>query len=334
MGQSAFTARMNKLKKDALYQDEMQAHTDAYIEYATECAMRYDHTPTVAAEARVDFSRWAPEGFGTADCVMIGGDTLHVIDFKYGKGRPVSAQGNEQLRLYALGALDRYGMIYPVRTVRMAIVQPRLGGVTEDEMTAGELLAWGEEIVKPAAALAFVGEGEYRAGDWCGFCKARHLCRERANHSAQLIEDFGAPPDKAEPVEPALLSNAEIARALARAKPFIKWAQELEEHALRAVLRGEEIPGWKAVEGRSNRAFSDQDAAFAALQRNGVAEALLYERRPLTLAQVEKVVGKADLQQFAGGYIVKPPGKPTLVPEADKRPPYNTAAADFAAGNN
>lgn len=330
MSPKAFTSRMNKLKKQELYQDEMQAHTDAYIEYITECAMRYNHTPTVAAEVQLDFSEWVPEGFGTGDCVMIGGDTLHIVDFKYGKGVPVSAQDNPQMRLYALGALRAFGMIYPVKTVCMAIVQPRIENLSEETITVDELLLWAEETVKPAAALAFTGAGEYRAGEWCRFCRARAQCRARANHNAQLIEDFGAPPDKAKPCSTDLLTNAEIADALSRIKPFVAWAKELEEYALQAVLNGEEIPGWKAVEGRSVRAFTDQDQAFAALIRNGVAESLLYERKPLTLAQVEKVVGKANLQTFAGSYIVKPQGKPTLVPADDRRPVYNPAAADFA----
>lgn len=330
MSQKTFTSRMNKLKKQELYQEEMQGHTDAYIDYITECAMRYEHMPTVAAEVRLDFSAWVPEGFGTGDCVMIGGDTLHIIDFKYGKGVSVSAQDNPQMRLYALGALQAFGMIYPVKQVCMAIVQPRIDNLSEDTISVEELMTWAENTVKPAAALAFAGAGKYKAGEWCRFCRARIQCRERANHNTQLIEDFGAPPEKEKPCSTDLLTNAEIADALVRIKPFLAWAKDLEEYALQAVLNGEGIPGWKAVEGRSTRSFSDMDSAFAELVRNGVDESLLYERKPLTLAQVEKVVGKANLQTFAGHYIVKPQGKPTLAPVSDKRPVYSTAAADFA----
>lgn len=325
MSQKTFTTRMNKLKKHELYQDEMQVHTDVYIDYLTECAMQYPHTPTVAAEVRVDYSDWAPEGFGTADCIMIGGDVLRITDFKYGKGVPVAAENNAQMRLYALGALGLYRAIYPVKTIRMAIVQPRLGSISEDEMTADDLLRWAEETVKPAAALAYAGLGDYCAGDWCRFCRARAQCRAHAAANTSVIDDFGEPPK-----QPPLLSNAEIGQALARAEPFIRWFSDLKDYALSAVLRGEDVPGWKAVAGRSTRSFSDPDAAFAALRAGGVDEAMLYERKPLTLAQVEKVIGKADLQQFAGAYIIKPAGKPTLAPESDSRPAYDGAAADFA----
>lgn len=334
MSQKTFTTRMNKLKKHELYQQEMQGFTDIYIDYLAECAMRYPTSPSIAAEVRVDYAEWAPEGFGRCDCIMAGGDTLHIVDFKYGKGKPVSAAGNEQLRLYALGALRAYGLVYRISRVRMAIVQPRLDSITEDEMPAEALLDWAENVVRPAAALAYAGEGEFQAGDWCQFCRARRECRARANTSLSIIEDFGAPPDKTAPIAATLLSYQEIGAALARAKPFIKWAADLESYALEAALHGKEIPGWKVVAGRSNRVFRDQDAAFAALQQAGFDEALLYERKPITLTQAEKLAGKAAFTELCGAYIEKPPGKPTLVPETDARPPYSSAAEDFAVLTN
>ncbi len=159
MGARTFSTRMNKLKKDPLYQDEMQGHTDTYIEYITECAMKYSHTPVVAAETRLDYSAWVPEGFGTADAILVGNDTLQIVDFKYGKGVPVSAEGNVQLRLYALGALGLYSIVYPISHVKMAIVQPRLDSITEDEITVEELLDWAENAVKPTALQAWEGKG-------------------------------------------------------------------------------------------------------------------------------------------------------------------------------
>lgn len=334
MSQKMFTTRMNKLKKHELYHPEMQGFTDTYIDYLTECAMRYPVSPSIAAEVRVDFAEWAPEGFGRCDCIIAGGDTLEIIDFKYGKGKPVSAAGNEQLRLYALGALRAYGLVYRIKRVRMAIVQPRLDSITADEMPVEALLDWAENVVRPAAALAYAGEGDFRAGDWCQFCRARSACRARANTSLSIIEDFGAPPDKTAPIAAALLSGKEIGAALERARPFIKWAADLESYALEAVLRGEEIPGWKAVAGRSNRVFRDQDAAFDALKQAGFDEALLFEYKPITLTQAEKLAGKTAFATLCGAYIEKPPGKPALVPASDARPPYNSAAEDFAALTN
>lgn len=327
MSQKTFTTRMNKLKKHELYQNEMQEHTDTYIDYLTECAMRFQNSPTVSAESKLDFSEWVPDGYGTADCVMVGDTVLQIADFKYGF-KPVKAENNEQMRLYALGALRMFGMIYPIERVRMAIIQPRINSITESEMQVGELLQWANEVVKPAAALAYEGKGEYRAGDWCVFCRAKSQCRARAQDKQVLMDDFGNPQTHT-PKEKGLLTDAEIGALLTQAEPFVKWLSDLQGYALKAVLEGKEIPGWKVVEGRSARTFSNQDAAFAALQAAGFKEALLYERKPLTLTAVEKLVGKAEFEKLCGAYVVRPQGKPNLVPESDVRKPYNSAEQDF-----
>lgn len=332
MSPRAFTTRMNKLKKHELYQEEMQDFTDIYIDYITECAMQYDNTPTVAAEVQLDYSEWAPEGYGTGDCVMVSGDLLRIFDFKYGTGIPVNAQGNEQMRLYALGAFQLYRTIYDIRRVRMSIVQPRLNSITEDELSVEDLLKWAEDVVRPAAALAYEGKGECHPGEWCKdkFCKVRGQCRACADANLSVIEDFGTPP-KLLP----LLSNEEIGLALEKAAPFLNWFKAVEDFALNAALKGEQIPGWKVVEGRSNRVFSDRDAAFNALRGAGFDDSLLYKPKEyITLSAAEKLAGRAQFQELCGAYVVKPQGKPTIVPESDKRSTYNSAAADFANINN
>jgi len=336
MGARTFNTRMNKLKKDPLYQEEMQGHTDTYIEYITECAMKYERAPTVAAETRLDYSAWVPEGFGTGDAVIVGDDTLQIVDFKYGKGVPVSVKDNAQLRLYALGALGLYSIIYPISRVKMAIVQPRLDSITEDEITVKELLDWAENVVKPAALLAWEGKGEFHPcedadGGWCRFCRAKSQCSARAYNSQRLINDFGAPPDKEQPVDFHLLTNDEIGNALRRAEPFIKWVKDVKEYALAAILRGETVPGWKAVEGRSNRVFTDVDKAFAALLEAGFDEALLYKpKEHITLTEAEKLAGgRAKFTEICGKYVTKPYGAPKLASEDDKSPPYDKVAADF-----
>lgn len=328
MSQKAFTTRMNKLKKHELYQEEMQEHTDTYVDYLTECAMRYKMKPDVDAEIRVDYDDWAPEGFGRCDCIMVGENTLRIIDFKYGKGVPVSAENNEQMRLYALGALQLHSMIYDIQTIRMSIVQPRLNSITESEMSAADLLKWADEVVRPAAALAFMGDGDFCPGPWCKskFCKARAQCRAYAESNLTAAEAFSAPQKP-----PSLLTNEEIGQALKRATPLLDWFKAAEDFALAQLLKGEEIPGWKAVEGRSIRVFTDADAAFAALQSAGFDESLLYKpREHITLSAAEKLAGKAQFQNLCSSFIDKPRGKPALAPEDDKRPPYDSAAADFA----
>ena len=328
MSQKAFTTRMNKLKKHELYQEEMQEYTDIYVDYLTECAMQYKSKPDVAAEIRLDYGDWAPEGFGRCDCVMVGENTLHIIDFKYGKGVPVSAENNEQMRLYALGALQLHSMIYDIKTIRMSIVQPRLDSITEAEMSAADLLSWADDVVRPAAALAFMGEGDCCPGPWCKskFCKARAQCRAYAESSLTAAEAFGTPPK-----QPSLLTNEELGQVLERAAPFLDWFKAAEDFALAEMLKGEEIPGWKVVEGRSIRVFTDADAAFAALQSAGFDESLLFKpREHITLSAAEKLAGKAQFQTLCGSFINKPRGKPTLAPEDDKRPLYDSAAIDFA----
>ena len=343
-----YTTRLNKLKKDALYDQEMDKTTDLYLEHLTEQAMLYDNSPTVVAEVKVDFGEYVPEGFGTCDCVMIGGDTLSITDYKHGKGVPVSAVGNPQMRLYALGALKRYAPVFgdTIKQVRMTIDQPRLDSYTSDLITVEELRAWGESI-KPIAQKAFSGLGEFVPGEHCRFCRGKAQCRARANVNTAL-EDFKdcVPAGSVKPGEfvpqihsyltpggvevHPLLSDAEIGDLLIRGQQLVQWYKDLEEYATKALLDGKPIEGWKLVAGRSNRTFTDQDAAIKAVIAAGYDEALVYDRKPKTLSELEKLMGKAEFAEKIGSYVVKPLGKPTLALATDKREVYNPAAADFA----
>ena len=336
MGPRTYHTRLNKLKKDPLYQDEMDRYTDDYLDYVFKVYLSYPSKPHVAVELKLDLSRYAPESFGTGDCIILGGDTLHVIDFKYGKGVVVSPEHNPQLMLYGLGALEAYGMLYNPTHIVLTIFQPRAEGdtVKEWEISRDDLINWGTFTVRPAAEAAFAGKGEFKPGDWCRFCRARATCRARAGVNTAL-EDFGSPNSKTETGKlpmPPLLTDAEVGDVLQRGINIEKWLSDLKEYALSAVLDGKEIPGWKAVEGRSRREFDDITKAFNDLKAAGIDEAMLYERRPLTLAAVEKVLGKPKFAEIAGSHIIQQPGKPTLVPQSDKRPPYNpkpTAEEDF-----
>lgn len=307
-----FNTRLNKMKKHELYQDEMLKHTDTYLEYLQGITLALTSTPYVAVEKRIDYSHVAPEGFGTVDCLIIAGTTLYVTDFKYGKGVPVSAENNPQMKLYALGAVNEYSFLYPIQTVKLAIIQPRLNSISEFELSVEELLAWGEEI-KPIAQKAFKGEGEFVPGEHCKFCKAKAQCRARADQYSAL-DDF-------KQAVPPLLSNEEIGPILERAKHIKNWVSSLEEYALAESLKGNEIPGWKAVEGRGSRSFTDIDKAFNHLKENGIDEALLYDRVPLTVAKIEKVLKAEEFRSLLEepGLVQKTSGKPTLAPAGDKR---------------
>jgi hypothetical protein len=324
MGPKKFANELKKLQEMPHYSPEMLEHTDRYLEFVQAKAHSFSSPPYVVMERRLDYSHIAPEGFGTGDCLIIGGSVLVVIDLKYGQGVPVSAEANPQMMLYALGALKEYALLYAIDTVRLAIVQPRLGEPSEWEISAADLLAWGESI-KPTAQAAFDGEGEFCSGEWCRFCRAKATCRARSN-TMTALEAFGG-------MKPPLISNEEVGDILRRAQTLKSWVTDLEEYALSALLAGDEIPGWKAVEGRSNRQFADTDAAFKVLVDAGYNETLLYERRPITLTAVEKLTGKPKFTELLSGQVIKPPGKPTLAPESDHREAVtNKVTAEEAFG--
>lgn len=327
MTKRTYNTRLNKLKKDELYAPEMEHYTDTYAEYIKEQALSFADKPLVMIEDRIDLRQWVPESFGTADCVMLHGDTLIVVDFKYGERHIVSAKNNPQLKLYALGAYEKYRMLYAPAKVKLAIVQPRAKEAPEEwETTLPELLQWAEEVVKPAAALAFAGEGEMCKGDHCDFCRVKGQCRTFAASNISAEEDFAK---LDEPKEPALLTDEEIGRALTLAEPFSAWLSAVKKYAIGAVLSGRVIPGWKAIASLGNRTFSDENAAFTALRANGVAEEMLYERKPLTPTQIEKLIGKKDYTRLVQQYVIRPEREPKLVPESDPHPAYNSAAEDF-----
>lgn len=322
---ATFNKKLRALQKRDLYQKEMDGYTDQYLDLISKIVHSFKAPPHIAVEKRVDYSHIAPEGFGTADCVILGDRELHIVDFKYGKGVPVSAEDNTQLKLYALGAYQEYAMLYPIQGVCLHIAQPRIDNMSYFFIQAPDLLAWGEAI-KPQAQLAYAGEGDFAPSESaCRFCKAKGSCRARSDANLQLAQmEFKKPP---------LLSHMEVGPILKQADELANWAKDLKEWALSELLKGEEVPGWKAVEGRSNRAFADIDKAFNIIQSSGIAdEAMLYERKPLTLTAVEKLIGKKEFKELLADQVVKPPGKPTLAAENDKREAITlktSAEADF-----
>ena len=269
-------------------------------------------------EARLDFSRWVPEGFGTGDMVIVADGILEVIDLKYGKGVPVSAVENTQMRLYALGAYDVNEFLYDIKTVRMTIVQPRLDSVSTDEMSLEELLDWGEDI-KPIAQHAWEGEGECTPCDYCNFCKARHTCRALADTCLDTFYKNGGKLNQ-------LLTDREVSDILGMKDLITKWIKGVYDFAYEKALSGEkQWPGYKLVEGTSRRTITDPEAAAKTLLDNGYKEEDIFKPRELEgITNLQKVLGKKGVAEYLEAYIEKPEGKPTLVPESDKRPAINT----------
>ena len=313
-GKAKYTRAVNKLKKEDKWNEEMLEYTEEYLDYVKALALGFENRPSVAIEKQVDLSAYVPEGFGTADCVMIGGGTLHVIDFKYGKGVPVSAEGNPQLALYALGAYEAYKILYPVERVELHIVQPRVkDGISSWGCSIGELLAYGN-YVRERAELAFKGEGDFGPGEsTCRFCRARARCTARSEHNVRLAfsPEYGK--------LPPLISNEEVGELLKQGAGVDKWLSDLKELALKECLAGNSIPGWKAVEGRGSREWKDLDTAFAKLESDGIDGAVLWNRVPLTVAQAEKTIGKKRFGELSKGIVLVKPGKPALADETDRR---------------
>lgn len=347
MSKRKFNSRINKCKQDKLFDEEMLRCAESYVQFLKEKTMEYESMPYVATEVRVDLTDYIPQGFGTCDCIMVGGDHLQITDYKHGKGVAVSALENPQMRLYALGALKYFSLIFGngIKTVIMSIFQPRLSSTpSEETITVDELKAWGESI-KPLAQAAFTGKGtKFSPGEHCRFCKGKAQCRARADQNTAL-EDFKdfAIAGKAAPGLltmseeakkavglPPMLSDAEIGDLLVRGKSLVQWYKDLQEYATQALLDGKKINGWKIVEGKSNRVITDTDALVERFKEKGFDEALLFERKPLTLTAYEKLAGKADFAEIANGLINKPQGKPTLAPVSDKRPVFNSAVSDFS----
>ena len=286
--------------------------------------------PVIMVERKLDFSTWVPEGFGTGDLVIVADGIVEVMDLKYGKGIYVDPLSNSQLRLYGLGAYNELCHLYDIFHVRMTVLQPRLHNFGSEEIHIDELLGWATQDVMPLAALAWEGKGEFVAGDHCTscFCKARYTCPARAAQAIAVAQAEFGPIEDAKPPLPASLSMDRIAELLPKADMVIDWFNDLKSYALeQATKHGNTVPGFKLVEGRSNRKYSDQDAVAAKLVKSGIPEATIYDRSLLGITAMEKAIGKKQFAELLDGLIVKPEGKATLVPESDKRPALASAAS-------
>ncbi|EFU2709382.1 DUF2800 domain-containing protein [Listeria monocytogenes] len=329
VAKAEYARKLNRLKKNSLYDASMIDHVEVYTTIVIEKfqeAHAADKNAVLSIEQQLDYSEYARGGFGTGDAVIVGNGVVEIIDLKYGKGVPVSAKENSQLMLYGLGAYNAFELDYDLHTVRMTIVQPRLDDVTEFEMEVSDLLDWAENVVKPAALLADAGKGELNPGPWCKFCRARSICKARAEANLALTSyDFK---------DPRLLQPSEIAKVLGQVAELKSWVEDVKSFALKeAESGGIEFPGWKLVEGRSNRRYVDAEMVQAMLELEGYSEEELLSKKLISLTDMEKLVGKKQVSAILGDLIEKPAGKPTLVVETDKRQAIklkSDAADDFA----
>lgn len=305
--------------------DEMEELTDAYRDYVIEQLTQERQICPDAQmfiETRLDLTPYVPGSYGTCDCLIVSDKKLHIIDFKYGQGVLVEAERNPQMMLYALGALDIYYGLYDFKEVEMTIFQPRRENVSTWSESVDELRKWAHEELKPKAELADSGEGEFSSGDWCLFCKAAIKCRARAQAKLELAkQEFSLPP---------LLTDEEIEDILPKLSDLTKWANDILAYATDAALNhGKQWKGFKVVEGRSVRKYSDEDAVIKAAKSAGYTD--IFKTSLITLTEMEKLMGKKKFKETLGGLVIKPQGKPTLVPAADKRPAItgNDAKSDF-----
>ncbi len=294
--------------------DEMDRCSDDYVLFVQE-RMREIPSPMVLVEQRLDLTRYVPEAFGTADCIIVGGDRLHIVDFKYGMGVLVEAEHNPQMMLYALGALELLDGIYDIQKISVSIFQPRRENVCTWSLPKEELLRWARDDLVEKARLAYAGEGEYCAGEWCTFCRASVRCRARAEEKLRLAkEEFKYPP---------LITDEEIEDVLGEIPELIKWANAILAYATdAAVNHGKEWTGFKIVEGRSVRRYKDEDVVAREAESAGYTD--IFDKKLISLTQMERLMGKKAFTDILGGLIEKPPGKPTLVPLSDKRPAIHT----------
>lgn len=311
----------NPIENLDFYNTEMEECAEGYATYILELvekAKEICSDPVVMVEQRVDFSRYVPEGFGTADCIIIADETLNIVDYKHGKGVEVSAENNPQMKLYALGALELFDCLYDISKVQMTIFQPRLSNVSVFVMDKADLLNWANDELTAKAELAFEGKGELCCGEWCKFCKAKSNCKERARVNMEMAQyEFR---------KSSLLTDEEVVDILSKVDELTSWASDVKNFALEQAVRGKQWPGWKVVEGRSNRKYTDEGAVAHVVKNAGYNP---YDEKIIGITNMTKMLGKEKFNELLGDFVERPQGKPTLVTEDDKRPEMNTAKEDF-----
>lgn len=312
-----FNSKLEEIMANKLFDEEMLDMVPIYVDYCTSeyiSAREHNNLAIIEIEQKLDLTEYVPESFGTADCVIINDDVMEVIDLKYGKGVPVYAQGNKQLMLYGLGALRKYDTMYDITEIKLTIVQPRINNISTWQISVEDIIKWAVEELAPAAKLAFAGEGELRAGDWCKFCSIKNNCKALYEKQLEIA--------RYEFKDSNFLTDDEISDILTCAPQFIEWINSITEFAQQKALSGKVWPGFKLVEGISKRKWLDEDAAADAIlsRMPEISKDQIFDMKFKTITQIEKLVGKKRAQELLSDMIVKPKGKPTLVSVEDKRP--------------
>lgn len=314
-----------QFKNQKLYNKAMLDYVFEYVEMCIEkinTALSIDKTAYIAIEEKIDYSEWAKEGFGTGDLVIITDKYVEIVDLKYGKGVAVSAVDNTQMQMYALGIISNFGFMYDFDAIKMTIFQPRNGGISSQEKSVKDLIKWGENIVKPTAELAYDGIGEFNAGKWCLFCRASLRCKKYSEYCLSIAKyDF---------IDPEFMSDEEMADVLNRIEPLIHYAKQIKDYALSEALQGRVWPGYKLVEGKSSRKYSDIAAVISRLQEANINSSdFMKEPELKSITELTKVLGKKTFSILLDDLITKIAGKPTLVGIDDPRPEYNSPENDF-----
>ena len=323
-----FNARLKEMQESEYYNDELNEYVLQYVDYVDErvnaARARADSEPMLMFEEQLDFSKYVPEGFGTGDVLIYNGGEAEIIDLKFGRGVEVSAEHNPQLMLYGLGALEYFSIFEDVETVSMTIHQPRLNNISVFHLDAKELTSWGESI-RPTAQLAFKGEGEFNPGEHCRFCPIKAVCRARMEKSTAKLGELK---------EPYLISHDELTDLLHEVDDIEKWAKDVKSYAFEKALNGVTFDGFKLVEGRSVRRYTNEAEIIHTLHESGIDDEMIFQEPKIkTITNLEKAIGKKTVAELIGAYIEKPEGKPTLVPSSDKRPELNSADDDFTEIN-
>ena len=330
--QVAYKKKLKVLQSSEFFNSEIEEAVEAYVNFAIElieATKQKCKDPIILLEQRLDFSKYVESGFGTGDLVIVADGTLEIVDLKGGKGVAVSAECNPQMQLYALGALTLFDCLYDIQNVRMTICQPRLDSISTYELSAEQLLAWAEDVLKPAAQLAWNGEGEFAPSEYtCKFCRAKATCRARADKNLEMA--------RFEFRQASLLTKDEISEILSQADAIAAWCKDIWAWAEARAIDGEEFEGFKIVEGRSNRAYGDEKAVIEKLTEAGYSDEKIFAKSLKGITALEKMLGKKLFSEVLDGLITKPPGKYTMVSDSDKRQAItlnNTAEADFKEEN-
>lgn len=313
-----FEKGLEEIMANELFNDEMLEVVSIYTDYCEDQfidAKKNNKYAIIEIEQKLDLTEYVPESFGTADTAIISDGLMEIIDLKYGKGVPVYADHNKQLMLYALGALRKYDTMYDINEVRMTIVQPRINNISSWQTSVKELIEWAEKELKHLADMAFKGEGELKAGDWCRFCSIRNQCKKLYEQQFEIA--------KHEFVEPKLLTDEEIADIVQRTPKLVEWANSIAEWAKKkAIEENKQWPGLKLVEGRSKRKWIDENKALETIFEKfpELDEADVTTTKINGITAIEKLVGKKKFLECLKDVVITPQGSPTLVPLQDKRP--------------